>query len=121
MSFVEAVKTCLVEKYCTFSGRATRSEFWWFQLFTFLVEFISVGICALIAESLDSEGIIIIPILIYVLLLIPNFSVIVRRLHDVGKSGWFLLIGLIPYIGAFILLIKYLTPSVDTPSDETAQ
>lgn len=121
MSFVEAVKTCLVEKYCTFSGRATRSEFWWFQLFTFLAEFISVGICALIAESLDSEGIIIIPILIYVLLLIPNFSVIVRRLHDVGKSGWFLLIGLIPYIGAFILLIKYIAPSVDTPSDETEQ
>ena len=121
MSFVEAVKTCLVEKYCTFSGRATRSEFWWFQLFTFLAEFISVGICALIAESLDSEGIIIIPILIYVLLLIPNFSVIVRRLHDVGKSGWFLLIGLIPYIGAFILLIKYLTPSIDTPLDETEQ
>ena len=121
MSFVESVKTCLVEKYCTFSGRATRSEFWWFQLFTFLAEFISVGICALIAESLDSEGIIIIPILIYVLLLIPNFSVIVRRLHDVGKSGWFLLIGLIPYIGAFILFIKYLTPSIDTTSDETEQ
>ena len=52
---------------------------------------------------------------------VPNFSVIVRRLHDVGKSGWFLLIGLIPYIGAFILFIKYLTPSIDTPSDETEQ
>ncbi len=121
MSFVEAVKTCLVEKYCTFSGRATRSEFWWFQLFTFLAMFISVGISALLMESLDSEGGMVICIATYILLLIPNFSVIVRRLHDVGKSGWFLLIGLIPYIGAFILLIKYLTPSVDTPSDEIEQ
>ena len=119
MSFVEAVKTCLVEKYCTFSGRATRSEFWWFQLFTFLAMFISVGISALLMESLDSEGGMVICIVTYILLLIPNFSVIVRRLHDVGKSGWFLLIGLIPYIGAFILFIKYLTPSIDTPLDET--
>ena len=111
MSFVEAVKTCLVEKYCTFSGRATRSEFWWFQLFTFLAEFISVGICALIAESLDSEGIIIIPILIYVFLLIPNFSVIVRRLHDVGKSGVWCLMGFIPTVGPVFLLIQFLKGS----------
>lgn len=121
MSFIEAVKTCLVEKYCTFSGRATRSEFWWFQLFTFLAMFISVGISALLMESLDSEGGIVIYVVTWILLLIPNLSVIVRRLHDVGKSGWFILIGLIPYLGAFILFIKYLSPSVDDSSDKTEQ
>ena len=66
MGFGESIKTCF-NKYATFSGRASRSEFWWFQLAFFLSFFTIIG------------GLI---------LLLPNMSVTVRRLHDVGKSGW---------------------------------
>lgn len=111
MSFFEAINTCLIKKYFTFSGRATRSEFWWFYLFTSLVVYGSIFLGIWLYPN-NPEIVFGICGVLTLLLIIPNLSVNVRRLHDVGKSGWFLLIGLIPYIGAFILLIQYLTPSV---------
>ena len=118
MSFFEAVKTCLVEKYFTFSGRATRSEFWWFHLFTSLLIYGSVFLGIWMYPN-NPEIVFGICGVVMLLLIIPNLSVTVRRLHDVGKSGWFFLICLIPYIGAFILLIKYLTPSIPELLDTT--
>lgn len=116
MSFFEAINTCLIKKYFTFSGRATRSEFWWFYLFTSLVVYGSIFLGIWLYPN-NPEIVFGICGVLTLLLIIPNLSVNVRRLHDVGKSGWFLLIGLIPYIGAFILLIQYLTPSV--PDSDT--
>lgn len=116
MSFFEAVKTCLVEKYFTFSGRATRSEFWWFHLFTSLLIYGSVFLGIWMYPN-NPEIVFGICGVVMLLLIIPNLSVTVRRLHDVGKSGWFFLICLIPYIGAFILLIKHLTPSIPESLD----
>lgn len=91
MGFGESIKTCF-NKYATFSGRASRSEFWWFQLAFFLSFFTIIG------------GLI---------LLLPNMSVTVRRLHDVGKSGWWygtcIILGLfcfIPLIGIFVGIIN---------------
>lgn len=116
MSFFEAINTCLIKKYFTFSGRATRSEFWWFHLFTSLVVYGSIFLGIWLYPN-NPEIVFGICGVLTLLLIIPNLSVNVRRLHDVGNSGWFLLIGLIPYIGAFILLAQYLAPSV--PDSDT--
>jgi uncharacterized membrane protein YhaH (DUF805 family) len=122
MSFFEAINTCLVKKYFTFSGRATRSEFWWFQLFITLVYFISISVGFFFMENLNiEEGMPIIFGTTVALLVIPTLAVQVRRLHDVGRSGWFLLISLIPYIGGFVLFIQYLLPSVPESLDEVKQ
>jgi uncharacterized membrane protein YhaH (DUF805 family) len=79
MDFGTAIKTCF-SKYVDFSGRARRSEYWFFYLFTVLVSF-GTG---LISDDLSNIA--------SVALLIPTISAGVRRMHDVDKSGWFLLI-----------------------------
>ncbi len=99
---------CL-KQYFDFSGRARRKEYWLFCLFNMIF--------AIILEIIDtvtgltfSVGIVELGILgvIYSLLLfIPGLAVGVRRLHDIGKSGWFYLIGLIPLVGAIIVLIWF--------------
>ena len=118
MSFFEAINTCLIKKYCTFSGRATRSEFWWFHLFTSLLIYGSFFLVIWVYPN-NPEIVFGISGVVMLFLIIPNLSVTVRRLHDVGKSGWYLLMGLIPYVGAIILLIQYITPSVlDSDTNE---
>lgn len=92
MTFQDSIATCL-RKYATFEGRASRSEFWWFMLFFVL---------AIIIPSIISE---IAANIIALALLVPNLAVSARRLHDIKKSGWFLLLGLIPIIGSIILLV----------------
>lgn len=86
ISFSEAVKTCLITKYATMSGRASRAEFWWFQLFIIVTD---VCIGALSAPfGKDGESFFIGANLIFTLLtLIPYLCVFVRRLHDRGHSG----------------------------------
>jgi uncharacterized membrane protein YhaH (DUF805 family) len=91
--FVSSVKTCF-QKYADFKGRAARPEFWWFVLFQFAV-LIVLGFVHEMLSSLASLA-----------LLVPALAVGARRLHDIGKSGWFQLIGLIPIIG-WILLIYW--------------
>src|SRR5690349_6196014 len=86
MNFVQAVQTCL-KKYVDFGGRAGRSEFWWF----FLAQFIIMLVCGMISDVLYGIA--------ALGLLLPGLAVGARRLHDIGKSGWFLLIGLIPILG----------------------
>ena len=90
----------------TFSGRSTRKDYWMAVLFNVIFAFI-LGIIA---------GIIEMPLLslIYSLaVIIPGWTLGVRRLHDINKSGWFLLLPLIPFVGAIILLVFYCLPSVD--------
>ncbi len=95
---IEAVIAGL-KGYFNFSGRATRGEFWWFFLFFLIV---SVG-----AVFVDKErG----PILTLVFIL-PYITVLVRRLHDVGRSGWWYWIGLVPIIGPLLLLWWAVQPS----------
>ena len=107
MNFTEAVKTCYT-KYATFSGRATRSEYWWFYLFCMLV---MIALAALTSIS-DIFGMI---YGVFILgSLIPSIAVGVRRLHDTDKSGWWLLIGLVPFIG---LLLIYFLAIAGTPDD----
>ena len=96
MNFSTSVKTCF-SKYATFSGRASRSEYWYFYLFTILISFFGFLISSEIASGLVG--------LISLFFLLPSFAVFVRRLHDIGKSGWNWLLCLIPLIGSIILLV----------------
>ncbi len=98
MPFQQAIRTCLA-KYATFTGRASRSEFWWFTLFQVL----AVVVAAAIYRHLGT--------LVMLALLVPSVAVGARRLHDIGKSGMFLLIGLIPFVGHLILLYFFVQPS----------
>jgi uncharacterized membrane protein YhaH (DUF805 family) len=101
MSFTEAVKDGF-DHYTTFSGRAGRPAFWWWFLFGVLV---AIG-ANIIDAILGTWGVV--NGLAALALLLPNFSVAIRRLHDTDHSGWWLLIGLIPLIGFIVLLVFYL-------------
>lgn len=94
------------KKYADFNGRARRTEFWMFTLFNALVLLVFVILMAL---SINMEWALMIVLVImglYALFtFIPSLAIIVRRLHDTGKSGWFYLISFIPYIGGLILLV----------------
>lgn len=92
MKFMDAVKTCFA-KYADFTGRASRSEYWWFVLFEVIVlivaQFIHQYVYAIAALGF----------------LLPALAAGARRLHDIGKSGWFLLLGLIPLVNFYLLFL----------------
>jgi len=94
-----------MRKYAVFSGRARRQEYWMFVLFNVIITVVLTMIEG-IADS-DSEGSRSTFATLYGLaVLIPSLAVGVRRLHDTGRSGWWMLIGVIPIIGAIVLLIS---------------
>jgi uncharacterized membrane protein YhaH (DUF805 family) len=100
MGFGEAIATCF-NRYATFSGRARRAEYWYWILFGVLV-----GIAASILDALIvGSGSEIISILSSLGLLLPNLAVTVRRLHDIDRSGWWLLILPLPVVGAIVLFV----------------
>ena len=98
MGIQQAFVTCL-KKYADFSGRATRSEYWWFVLCEVLI----LGIASLISDTL--------PGLFALALVLPALAVGARRLHDTGRSGWWLLLMLVPFIGGLFLLYWAVLPS----------
>jgi uncharacterized membrane protein YhaH (DUF805 family) len=104
-------KSVLTKKYADFTGRARRAEYWWFVLINFVVIFSLVVLIIILAGSDDSlTGLGGIVYAVYALgVIVPSLAVTVRRLHDTGKSGWMLLIGLIPFVGPIILLVFYFT------------
>ncbi|MCL2761433.1 MAG: DUF805 domain-containing protein [Desulfuromonadales bacterium] len=94
----------LKTKYAKFDGRARRKEYWYFTLVNIIIGII-IGILSRIST------IFLVLDLYWLAVLIPGIAVAIRRLHDIGKSGWFLLLGLIPIIGALILLYFYVLDS----------
>jgi uncharacterized membrane protein YhaH (DUF805 family) len=108
MSFADAVRICL-SKYVDFSGRARRSEYWWFTLFNVLVGIVASIIDAIIGTRWGSFGLI--EALTSLALLLPGLAVGVRRLHDTSRSGWWILIGIIPIVGWIVLLVFYVQDS----------
>ena len=98
MSFVESIQTVL-GKYCVFQGRARRSEYWWFTLAYSVVS----GILSGLAQN--STLFAVISGIFSLALLLPSLGVNVRRLHDVNKSGWWILIVLIPLVGWIIDIV----------------
>lgn len=99
------------KKYAVFSGRARRKEYWFFALFNIII---SLALTFIDSQtgSLDEAGDIGVLGTIYGLLVfIPSIAVSVRRLHDIGRSGWWLLIAFVPLIGGIVLLIFMLLDS----------
>lgn len=115
MSFGQAIKNCN-EKYFGFSGRARRSEYWLFSLFGLLmpIGFVLVGLLlgALTQDPAIALGIIsVLDGLFALYMIVPSLAVTCRRLHDVGKSGAYILIDLVPVVGPILLLIWMLQDS----------
>ncbi|GAB3475818.1 DUF805 domain-containing protein [Polaromonas eurypsychrophila] len=103
MNFGQAISTCF-SRYATFSGRAARPEFWWFFLFQILVS---------IAASMLGD---IVAGLVSLALLLPALAVGARRLHDIGKSGWWQLI-MLTVIGLLLLIYWWVQPGSSDASD----
>ena len=105
----------VLNQYSDFNGRARRKEYWMFVLVNFIISLATVGIDNALGLSFNYTGNVsgsgVFNLLYNLLILIPNLAVAVRRLHDIGKSGWMLLIGLIPLVGAIWLLILLLRDS----------
>lgn len=99
LSFGEAVKRCL-SLYATFQGRAARSEYWWFLVFTFLATFVA----AFLGGTSGPEAGEALIVLTWLALLLPALAVTVRRLHDIDKRGWWILIFFVPF-GPLVLLL----------------
>ena len=97
----------VLRKYADFSGRAVRKEYWMFQLINTII-FAVVGILmVLLTSALHSIGFVFLGILVvyFLAIIIPSLAVSFRRLHDTGRSAWWLLIGLVPYIGSLVILV----------------
>ena len=125
MDFQTAVRTCL-QKYVTFSGRASRSEYWYFVLFIFLGQILlgivdnilfhtghmsrGPGFVGYVSEGGPLGG------LFSLAVLLPAIAAGARRLHDQDKSGWWLLIAFIPLIGSLVLLYFFVQPSTPGPN-----
>ena len=90
-----------LKKYAVFSGRANRPEYWYFTLFYMLL----LIVLMVVEMAIGIPGVL--SLVGSLALLLPSLAVSVRRLHDVGKSGWWMLIALVPLIGAIVLLIFF--------------
>lgn len=95
----------VLKKYVVFSGRARRKEYWMFVLFSTIFAIVAAIIDNVLGIDYENMGYGPIYTLYALAVLLPTLGVSFRRLHDVGKSGWFLLINLIPLIGAIWMLI----------------
>lgn len=104
MNFMDAVKA-VYTNYVGFQGRARRSEYWWFFLFYLIVYMV------LYTVDLTVFGYPMLSGLFALASFLPSLAVGVRRLHDTGRSGWWLLIGLIPLVGFIVLIIFYVGDS----------
>ena len=109
--FLEA----LTKRYAQFSGRASKREFWGFMLFRMVAVVAIFFVTVIMFEINESLGGIfsLLCWLFAIALVIPDLSVGVRRLHDIGKSGWWFLIGLVPLIGPIWLIILWCQASVN--------
>ncbi len=97
----------VLKKYTVFEGRARRKEYWMFFLFNFIIAF-AIGF---FEGLIGSEGLI--GGLYMLAVLLPGIGVSIRRLHDTDRSGWWLLIGLVPLIGSIVLLIFMVVDSTE--------
>ena len=98
MTFQDSLRICF-SKYVDFTGRASRPEYWWFALFVFVVSIV----LSQISRPLGS--------LFALAVLLPSLAAAARRLHDTARSGWWLLIALIPFVGSIILIVLLAQPT----------
>lgn len=94
-----------LKKYATFRGRSQRSEYWYFFLFYLLIVLALAFLDVLLGTFSEAEGIGLFSGLFVLAMLLPSLAVGVRRLHDIGRTGWWLLIAFVPIIGTLVLLV----------------
>ena len=111
MTYTGAIKYCY-SHYATFAGRASRSEYWWWMLYTLIVSIVASIIDGMMGARfvVGTNVVVWLPYgyvfsLVTLVNLLPGLSVLVRRLHDRDKSGWWFWIAMVPFIGGLILLI----------------
>ena len=116
---IDWYRKVVFDNYSNFSGRASRSEYWYFMLCNFLVIVLTIALGVICTAAFGEIGVVFTIIyFIYALaMLIPNIAVLVRRLHDVNKSGWFYFVALIPVIGSFWLLFLLFTAGDEGEND----
>ncbi|AKH89259.1 DUF805 domain-containing protein [Edwardsiella tarda] len=94
----------VLKNYFVFSGRARRKEYWWFVLINCIISVVLAMVQNALGWTFENgEGVL--TIVYSLAVLIPSIAVLVRRLHDIGRTGWWVLIGLIPLIGWLVLLV----------------
>jgi uncharacterized membrane protein YhaH (DUF805 family) len=101
----------VLTQYADFKGRARRMEYWMFVLFNMIFALIVMALDNLLGLTVEGLPYGYIYFVYVLFVFIPNLAVAVRRLHDTGKSGWMILVGLIPLIGAIWLLVLLVTDS----------
>lgn len=109
VGFADAVKL-FFSNYANFKGRSTRSEYWWWSLAVFITSFV------LMMSLMFVEGVVVyliagVMVLYLLAIVVPNIALSIRRLHDVGKSGWWFLINLVPFVGGIVFFVISLMPS----------
>lgn len=104
---IEHWKTVLTEKYFDFSGRSRRAEYWWYTAVNLGILVVLSVVGGLVASTLFT----ILISLFYLAIVIPSLAVGIRRLHDTSRSGWWLLISIVPLIGSIVLLVFLCTDS----------
>jgi uncharacterized membrane protein YhaH (DUF805 family) len=102
-------KKVVFENYANFKGRARRSEYWYFALMNLIILVIATVLDSTLGMNFAPLPYGYLYLLVVLTTFIPGLAVAVRRLHDVGKSGWFYFIALIPIIGAIWLLVLFFT------------
>lgn len=129
MDFQTAVKTVLKDKYCDFTGRASRSEYWWFQLFVIISIVVIALILTIVAKVITNDPdvamlIIFIPLgLLYLAILLPIIGLVVRRFHDRDMSGWwyllFVALGFVPivsFVSSVAMIVIAALPGTPGPN-----
>ena len=107
----------VLSTYATFSGRASRPEFWWWVLCVFIILLVfriidgAIVLPMLGFERFQEEGGQPLSVIVSLALILPNLAAGARRLHDIGRTAWWLLIGLLPVIGTLVLIYFYVQPS----------
>jgi uncharacterized membrane protein YhaH (DUF805 family) len=110
MAVIGNWKLVVLERYAKFDGRAGREEFWFYVL-------ASVAIYVALLILAQVSGIFAVLYFVYWLAtIVPSIAVGIRRLHDTDKSGWLLLVGLIPFVGFIILLVFYIQAGTEGPN-----
>ena len=116
MTFQDAVRINLMQKYADFQGRAGRPEFWWFMLAILLATLVG----ALIDDVLIGGGQLI-ETLVGLGTLVPQLAVGTRRLHDTDRSGWWQLLHFVPLVGSIVLIVFWAMPGNAAPNRFGAQ
>lgn len=97
----------VLRQYADFSGRARRKEYWMFVLMNFIAGIILALVDAALGIAIGEGAVGVLSVIYALALIIPSIAVAVRRLHDSGRSGWWLLISLVPLLGAIALIVFY--------------